>query len=114
MNPGSDTDLMLDVYMTAAQREAYNRLRKDAERYRTARCMTPHQWSAAWELNEATGKPFDEIIDNMRNFVGRHVEDNPRQVPSDKCQCYGCLEYVTWLAPDSRCSRCTRLSPDDE
>ncbi len=45
-------------------------LRKDAERYRTARCMTPHQWSAAWELNVATGKPFDEIIDNMRPFVG--------------------------------------------
>lgn len=45
-------------------------LRKDAERYRTARCMTPHQWSAAWELNAATGKPFDEIIDNMRPFVG--------------------------------------------
>lgn len=45
-------------------------LRKDAERYRTARCMTPHQWSAAWELNQATGKPFDEIIDNMRPFVG--------------------------------------------
>lgn len=42
----------------------------DAERYRTARCMTPHQWSAAWELNVATGKPFDEIIDNMRPFVG--------------------------------------------
>ena len=45
-------------------------LRKDAERYRTARCMTPHQWSAAWELNVVTGKPFDEIIDNMRPFVG--------------------------------------------
>lgn len=30
-----------------------------------------------------------------------------------KCQCYGCLEYVAWLAPDSRCSRCTRLSPDE-
>ena len=37
MNPGSDTDLMLDVYMTAAQREAYNRLRRDAERYRWLR-----------------------------------------------------------------------------
>lgn len=45
-------------------------LNKDAERYRTARCMPPHQWSAAWELNVATGKPFDEIIDNMRPFVG--------------------------------------------
>ena len=47
-----------------------DRLRKDAERYRTARCMTPYQWSAAWELNVTTGKPFDEIIDNMRPFVG--------------------------------------------
>ena len=37
---GSDTDLMLDVYMTRAQREAYERLRKDAERYRWVRSAT--------------------------------------------------------------------------
>lgn len=34
---GSDTDLMLDVYMTRDQREAYERLRKDAYRYRWLR-----------------------------------------------------------------------------
>ncbi len=56
-----------EVYLL---RDKVDALRKDAERYRTARCMTPHQWSAAWELNVATGKPFDEIIDNMRPFVG--------------------------------------------
>lgn len=59
-----------DKRYVSAIREEIEQLRKDAERYRTARCMTPHQWSAAWELNVATGKPFDEIIDNMRPFVG--------------------------------------------
>ena len=34
---GSDTDLMLDVYMTRDQREAYERLRRDAARYRWLR-----------------------------------------------------------------------------
>ena len=45
------------------------RLSKGNERYETARRMNPMQWSAAWELNITTGKPFDEIIDNMRPFV---------------------------------------------
>jgi hypothetical protein len=31
--------------------------------------MNPQAWAAAWELNITTGKPFDEIIDNMRPFV---------------------------------------------
>ena len=39
------------------------------DRYETARRMNPQQWAAAWELNIKTGKPFDEIIDNMRPFM---------------------------------------------
>lgn len=27
--------------------------------------------------------------------------------------CYGCGEKVEWLAPDSRCSVCTRLTPEE-
>lgn len=42
------------------------RLRKGNERYETARKMNPQQWADAWMLNIMTGKPFDEIIDDMR------------------------------------------------
>lgn len=34
---GNDEDLLRDVYMTKAQREAYERLRKNDERYRWLR-----------------------------------------------------------------------------
>ena len=44
-------------------------LRRAAQRYETARRMNPIQWAAAWEVNMKTGKPFDEIIDNMRPFM---------------------------------------------
>ena len=44
-------------------------LRLAAERYETARRMNPRQWAGAWKLNTTTGKPFDEIIDNMRPFM---------------------------------------------
>lgn len=40
-------------------------LRLAEERYETARRMSPRQWAEAWELSTATGKPFDEIIDDM-------------------------------------------------
>jgi hypothetical protein len=45
------------------------RLRDGYQRYETARRMNPRQWADAWKLNTTTGKPFDEIIDNMRPFM---------------------------------------------
>lgn len=39
------------------------------DRYETARRMNPQQWAEAWALNISTGKPFDEIIDNLRPFM---------------------------------------------
>ena len=57
---------MRDLYDAS---DMIERLSKGNERYETARRMNPMQWSAAWELNITTGKPFDEIIDNMRPFV---------------------------------------------
>lgn len=44
-------------------------LRRAAQRYETARRMSPRQWAEAWQLNLTTGKPFDEIIDNLRPFM---------------------------------------------
>lgn len=53
---------------TLAMKEL-SELRLANERYETARRMNPQQWAAAWELNITTGKPFDEIIDNMKPFM---------------------------------------------
>ena len=45
------------------------KLRIGHQRYETARRMSPLAWQSAWQLNTATGKPFDEIIDDLRPFV---------------------------------------------
>lgn len=44
-------------------------LRKGHDRYETSRRLSPAQWADAWKLNISTGKPFDEIIDDLRPFV---------------------------------------------
>lgn len=41
-------------------------LRSCCQRYETARRMNPQQWAEAWQLNITTGKPLDEIIDDVR------------------------------------------------
>ena len=50
------------------------RLGAGHDRYETARRMNPQQWADAWKLNISTGKPFDEIIDNLRPFMGPNVQ----------------------------------------
>lgn len=50
------------------------RMHKGHERYETARRMNPQQWADAWKLNCSTGKPFDEIIDDLRPFMGFNAE----------------------------------------
>jgi hypothetical protein len=32
---------------------------------------------------------------------------------ADLKRCYQCDALVGWLAPDSRCSRCTRFTPEE-
>lgn len=48
--------------------DAIDALAKDAARYAIARRMSPQQWADARELNHRTGKPFDEIIDDLAPF----------------------------------------------
>ena len=67
---GDDVDLMRDVYMTREQRGAYERLRKDAERYRWLRGLDGSCDSAAcvnfnigFDWIEAHGVELDEAID---------------------------------------------------
>ena len=50
-----------------------DRLRIGHDRYQVARRMTPQQWAEAWKLNISTGKPFDEIVDNLRPFMTPNV-----------------------------------------
>ncbi len=40
-----------------------------ARRYETARRMSVPMWKDALKLNLSTGKPFDEIIDQLRPFM---------------------------------------------
>lgn len=44
-------------------------LRLAARRYETARRMAPAYWASAWEHALKTGRPFDEIIDTMRQVM---------------------------------------------
>ena len=69
---GSDTDLMLDVYMTREQREAYERLRKDAARFRflrndppTSMCVRINREGCAALYTD--GETLDEAIDAAMN-----------------------------------------------
>ena len=67
----NDTDTMMDVYLTRDQREAYERLRKDAERYRWLREKNPMALlAAAWGLSKeacAIGDDPDAAIDAAIN-----------------------------------------------
>jgi hypothetical protein len=53
--------------LAACKTEA-ERYRKGHERYATARTMSSQQWKDAWMLSANTGKPFDEIIDDLKPF----------------------------------------------
>lgn len=49
--------------------DVIERLHKSHQRYETARRMNTSQWAEARNLNISTGKPFDEIIDDLRPFM---------------------------------------------
>jgi hypothetical protein len=63
-------DARAEIEALRAERDA---LAKDAARYAIARRMSPQQWADAWELNHRTGKPFDEIIDDLAPFFDAAV-----------------------------------------
>jgi hypothetical protein len=50
--------------------EQLTELRQQARRYEIARRMNPRAWQEAFELCIQTGKPFDEIIDQLAPFMG--------------------------------------------
>ena len=57
----TDVDVMRDVYMTRAQREAFDRLQKDAERYRWHRRSNPAALlTSAWAASKAACEIGDD------------------------------------------------------
>ncbi|MFA6204503.1 MAG: hypothetical protein WC710_15095 [Gallionella sp.] len=68
----ADCDARVGEPLGKCMREAADeieRLRVGYDRYEVARRMSPQQWADAWRLNISTGKPFDEIIDQLRPFM---------------------------------------------
>ena len=53
----------------AELRAEIKRLRVGHERYETVRRMNVPQFRDAFILSTRTGKPFDEIVDNLRPFL---------------------------------------------
>jgi hypothetical protein len=74
---GPDTSYLCDEAADALEQQAaeIEALRADAERWRighdryeTVRLLSVPQFQDAYILNRRTGKPFDEIIDDLRPF----------------------------------------------
>lgn len=51
-----------------AQSEELAKYKQGYERYETARLMNVQQWHDAYMVNIRTGKPFDQIIDELKLF----------------------------------------------
>ena len=50
----------------------------------------------------------------VRDHLIRMGWTPPAEARAERAKiCYQCAARVTWLADDSRCSRCTRLTPDE-
>jgi hypothetical protein len=62
----------------AALHAEIERLQAGHDRYETARRMNPRQWADAWKLNISTGKPFDEVVDDLRPFLRPNVRGKLR------------------------------------
>jgi hypothetical protein len=64
----ADSDEVLRPRVAQLERQV-EELRIGHARYEAARRMNPRQWADAWHLNTSTGKPFDEIIDDLMPFL---------------------------------------------
>ena len=67
--PRGANSVLVPATELAELRAQVEQYRQGHERYETARRMNPQQWKDAWKLNVSTGKPFDEIIDDLRPFM---------------------------------------------
>lgn len=75
----------------------------------------PH---TGYELDE---DPVSELERIRKELIeqGAHVTDDPAELadilgmPTYKPTCYQCDGETDYLFPDSRCHRCTRLTPEE-
>lgn len=65
---GYNSEFAHDLEAAAQEIES---LARGNDRYETARLLNPRAWQEAWQLNVSSGKPFDEIIDELKPFL-RH------------------------------------------
>ena len=69
------TDVANIYWLWVLQMDELEDLSKAKERYETARKLNPRQWAEVWRRNIATGKPFDEIIDDYAAKRPRGEDD---------------------------------------
>ena len=62
----SDYDTL--EYIVELERKC-NRFKIGHDRYETAKRMTPILWADVVSQSITTGKPFDDIIDDLRPFI---------------------------------------------
>lgn len=77
----------------------------------------------AWQFQDRDGKWHGFIDEQHRqntiadgSWPVRALYTTPPSAPAavkGLLTCYQCGKTVTWLAPDSRCGDCTRLTPDE-
>lgn len=72
------------------------KLPTDPDAQRCLKCGSKDALDTGWECTECG-------YDNMP-WYRPHLH---------RPTCYQCGKTVTWLAPDSRCGDCTRLTPDE-
>ena len=53
------------------QLEQFEKNKKDAARYETIRKLSVKQFSELYKFNIRTGKPFDQLIDELTPFFAR-------------------------------------------
>lgn len=88
------TEKHFDLAITKAVAEhvaKIERLQIGHNRYETARKMNSIQWDLAWKTNIKTGKPFDEIIDDMAVFF---AAGRTRYAVKAVTKCYDCPNFI--------------------
>lgn len=68
-NSAPGPSVMVRKTTLSAAADELERLRISHDRYEIVRQMNPRQFAAAFEINLNLGKPFDQIIDELKPFM---------------------------------------------